>query len=168
MPDIVISCVVLFISVGAMALSFTYPAAVSVLLPRLAAGFGIVCAVWMIVKNALDLARHRRDHEDELDSDEDLVEQEIDENDPEYVLSHTPRKIWLVTLGFIAGFFILLYLCGIFIAAAVLSFTYLVVIGKKSWLFAILYTGVFTALLWALMRWVTYISSPAGILLHGG
>jgi hypothetical protein len=84
------------------------------------------------------------------------------------VLSHTPRKVWLVTLGFIAGFFILLYLCGLFIAAAALSLTYLMVVGKRSSTFAISYTVVLTALLWVLMRWVTYISTPAGILLHGG
>lgn len=182
MPDIVISGIVLIVSVGAMAMSFTYPAAVSVLLPRLAAGLGIFCAFWMIAKNSIEFARHRRDREEDPAStdafsgtqeeapslDVPNVGQEIDENDPEYVLSHTPRKIWLVTLGFIAGFFILLYLCGLFIAAAALSLTYLLVIGKKSWTFAILYTVVFTALLWALMRWVTYISTPAGILLHGG
>jgi len=182
MPDIVISGIVLIVSVGAMAMSFTYPAAVSVLLPRLAAGLGIFCAIWMIAKNSIEFARHRRDREEDPAStdafsgtqeeapslDVPNVGQEIDENDPEYVLSHTPRKVWLVTLGFIAGFFILLYLCGLFIAAAALSLTYLLVIGKKSWIFAILYTVVFTALLWALMRWVIYISTPAGILLQGG
>lgn len=182
MPDIVISCFILFVSAGAMAMSFTYPPVVSMLLPRLAAGLGIFCAIWMIAKNSIEFARHRRDSEEDLAStgafsgtqeealspDLSTGGQESNENDPEYVLSHTPRKVWLVTLGFIAGFFILLYLCGLFIAASGLSLTYLLVIGKKSWIFAILYTVVFTALLWALMRWVIYISTPAGILLQGG
>ncbi|HEV7849706.1 MAG TPA: hypothetical protein VGO88_10350 [Mycetocola sp.] len=186
MPDIVISCAVLFVSAGALALSFTFSSAVSVLLPRLAASLGIFCALWMIAKSFIESARHRRDreedreedpsptddfrgtHEETLSPDVPAVVQEIDENDPEYVLSHTPRKVWLVTLGFIAGFFILLYLCGLFIAAAALSLTYLMVVGKRSSTFAISYTVVLTALLWVLMRWVTYISTPAGILLHGG
>lgn len=182
MPDIVISCFILFVSAGAMALSFTYPPAVSMLLPRLAAGLGVFCAVWMIINKSIAFARDRRESDDVYDStaavssprEETLgldlpdAAEEVDENDAEYVLSHTPRKIWLVTLGFIAGFFILLYLCGLFIAACALSLAYLLVVGKKSWIFAVLYSAAFTALLWAFMRWVTYIPSPSGILLHGG
>jgi hypothetical protein len=179
MPDIVISCFILFVSAGAMALSFTYPPAVSMLLPRLAAGLGIFCAVWMVINKSIAFARDRRDTDD-VDSSTTVVgtteetldlpeaAMQVDENDAEYVLSHTPRKIWLVTLGFVAGFFVLLYLSGLFIAAGTLSLAYLLVVGKKSWTFAVLYTLVFTALLWALMRWVTYIPSPSGILLHGG
>ncbi|MDO8382389.1 MAG: hypothetical protein Q7T17_05365 [Microbacterium sp.] len=187
MSDLVFSSVVLFISAGAMALSFTFADAVSVLLPRLAAGLGIAAALWMVVKNSLQLARNRRDAADLDDhghggptgtirnpaegsakQDEPVSTHVIDENDAEYVLSQTPRKIWLVTLGFIVGFFVLLSLFGIFIATAALSLTYLVVIGKKSWTFSIVYTVVFTALLWALTRWLTYISTPAGVLIQGG
>lgn len=179
MPDLVISCVVLVICGGALALSVTYPPAVSVLLPRLAAGLGLLCAAWMIVSKSIALARQREEtgaartagpvhvhtaglHEPAED------EEEVDPNDAEYVLSHTSRRVWLTTIGFIAGFFLVLYLCGLFVAAAALSLVYLVVIGRESWLFALVYTAVLTGLLWVLMRWVTYIPSPPGVLLPGG
>lgn len=178
-PDLIIATAIFVISAGALALSFTYPPAVSMLLPRLAAGLGIFCAGWLIISKTLALRAAPRDDEahrvvarrsaQEETSGIDLpVAEDVDGNDPEYVLSHTPRKIWAVTLGFIAGFFLVLYLAGIFVAAAALSFLYLFVVGKKTWLYSLVYTVVLTGLLWALMRWVTYIPSPTGILFHGG
>jgi hypothetical protein len=179
MPDLVISCVVLVICSGALVTSVTYPPAVSLLLPRLAAGLGLLCAAWLLVSKSIALARERGEtgthgtagpveeqaamlNEPAEDNDE------MDPNDAEYVLSHTSRRVWLTTLGFIAGFFLILYLCGLFVAAAALSLVYLFVIGKKSWLFSLIYTVVLTGLLWVLMRWVTYIPSPPGVLLPGG
>ncbi len=178
-PDLVISCVVLIICGGALALSVTYPPAVSLLLPRLAAGLGLLCATWMILSKLISLARQRQEagaartanpvhvHTGEISAPAE-DDDEVDPNDAEYVLSHTPRRVWLTTIGFIAGFFLVLYLCGLFVAAAALSLVYLVTVGKKSWLFSLGYTTVLTGLLWVLMRWVTYIPSPPGILLPGG
>ena len=172
MPDIVISCVVLVTCGGALAMTVTYPSAVSLLLPRLAAGLGLLCAAWVIVNKSIALARQRGENgaERTADSLHDPAEDddEVDPNDAEYVLSHTSRRVWLTTIGFIAGFFLVLYLFGLFVAAAALSLVYLVIIGKKSWLFSLMYTVVLTGLLWALMRWVTYIPSPPGVLLPGG
>ncbi|MEW1980229.1 tripartite tricarboxylate transporter TctB family protein [Citricoccus sp. NPDC079358] len=179
MPDLVISCVILVICGGAIAISITYPPSVSMLLPRLAAGLGLLCAAWIIISKSIALARQRLetgvegttgpvdDHTAVLKvptEDDD----EVDPNDAEYVLSHTSRRVWLTTIGFIAGFFLVLYLCGLFVAAAALSLVYLIVIGKKSWLFSLIYTAVLTGLLWVLMRWATYIPSPPGVLLPGG
>lgn len=179
MPDLIISCVVLIVCGGALVTSVTYPSAVSMLLPQLAAGLGLLCAAWMLVNKSVALARQRgqagthktagpvAEHATVLNEsahDDDPV----DPNDAEYVLSHTSRRVWLTTLAFIAGFFLVLYLCGLFVAAAALSLVYLTVIGKKSWLFSLIYTVVLTGLLWVLMRWVTYIPSPPGVLLPGG
>lgn len=179
MPDLIISCVVLVICGGALAMTVTYPPAVSLLLPRLAAVLGLLCAAWMIVNKSIALARQRGENrvqrttgpveehatvlKEPAEDDDD-----VDPNDAEYVLSHTSRRVWLTTIGFIAGFFLVLYLCGLFVAAAALSLVYLIVIGKKSWLFSLIYTVVLTGLLWALMRWATYIPSPPGVLLPGG
>lgn len=178
MPDLVIACVVLVLCAGAMALSFTYSSVVSLLLPRLAAGLGILCAALMIVSTSRALARQREKTKTASNTstveeratvpDPTEAEAEVDPNDAEYVLSHTSRGVWLSTLGFIVGFFLVLYLCGLFVAAATLSLSYLVVVGKKSWLFASMYAAVLTGLLWILMRWVTYIPSPRGVLFPGG
>ncbi|MGJ9372545.1 hypothetical protein [Nesterenkonia sp. CF4.4] len=178
MPDLVISCVVLVLCAGALALSFTYSPVVSLLLPRLAAGLGILCAGLMIASTSRALASRREKTKtvgttspvEERTTVPDPTEAgvDVDPNDAEYVLSHTSRGVWLSTLGFIVGFFLVLYLCGLFVAAAALSLSYLVVVGKKSWLFASMYAVVLTGLLWILMRWVTYIPSPRGVLFSGG
>lgn len=173
--DLVFSIVILVISVGALIWSFTYAEAVAMLLPRLAAGLGILSAVWMIIRKSRELVKQRAAAanyapagavETTIDDEDD--EDEVDTNDAEYVLSHTSRRDWLISLGFIAGFFVLLYLFGLFIAAGVLSLTYLIFVGKRKWWFAVIYTAVLVALLYALMRVITYIPSPAGIILVGG
>lgn len=176
MPDLVIACVVLLICGGALALSFTYPPATAMLLPRAAAVLGLVGAAWILVSKSIELSRRRDEAavEDDvapadLSPDEEVEEEEeVNSNDAEYVLSHTPREIWLTTLGIIAGFFLLLYLSGIFIAAGALSLFYLVVVGKKTWYFALIYTVIFTGMLWFLLRVPTYILTPPGVLIHGG
>jgi hypothetical protein len=177
-PDLVISCVLLVVCTGAMLWSFTYPTAVSMLLPRLAAGLGLLCAAWMIVGKWSALSQERiRLLSGPLEGEDVFGAQsaashgdgkEQDPNDPEYILSHASRRAWLTALGFISAFFLVLYLCGIFVAAAALSLSYLTVIGKKSWRFSSIYTVVLTGLLWLLMRQVTYIPSPVGILFSGG
>lgn len=179
MPDLVISSLVLIICGGVLVMSITYPPAVSMLLPRLAAGLGLLSAAWMIVSKSVALSRQQgKTGAEKLDGRTDkqttgpkeLAEDndEVDPSDAQYILSRTSRRAWLTTIGFIAGFFLVLYLCGLFVAAAALSLVYLVVIGKKSWPFSLLYTVVLTGLLWVLMRWATYIPSPPGVLLPGG
>jgi hypothetical protein len=172
MPDLVIACVVLLICGGALALSFTYPPATAMLLPRAAAVLGVVGAAWIVVSKSTELSRRRVEAavEDE-DAPADLSpdeEEEVDPNDAEYVLSHTPRDIWLMTLGILAGFFLVLYLCGIFIAAGALSLIYLLIVGKKTWSYALIYTVFFTGSLWFVLRVPTYILTPPGVLIHGG
>lgn len=171
--DIVISAVILAISVGVLVWSLAYPSEMTLILPRLAAGLGVLCTLWMIVSRSIQLARGTVGAPQTDAADDVLAElgedaDEVDANDPEYILSHTSRRDWLVALGFIAGFFVALYLFGLFISAAALSLSYLIAVGRKKWWFAVIYTVVLIVALYVLMRVVTYIPSPAGIVLVGG
>lgn len=170
LPDLVIACVVLLICGGALAVSFTYPPETQLFLPRVAAGLGMAGAAWTIISTSIELSRRREQPvlEEDVDTAGPSGEGELDSTDAQVVLSHTPRNIWMVTLGVITGFFLLLYLCGIFIAAGALSFFYLFVVGKKTLRFTLIYTAIFTASLWFLMRIVIYIVTPAGVLIDGG
>lgn len=177
-PDLILSCAIFIICGGALALSFTYSSSMSLLLPRVAAGLGMLCAAWMVV--GATVTRRRLDEETpvalpatsahEPTSTVEGVSDtgQDDPNDAEYILSNTPKRVWITTIGFICGFFLVLYLCGLFIAAAALSLVYLVVVGQKSWLFSVTYTVILTGLLWGLMRGLTYIPSPPGVLFPGG
>lgn len=150
------------------------------LLPRFSAGLGILCAGWMVVTKLVQLFSQTAVASTEMSgtapsatedapaSEVGLDDEDEDLNDVEHIFSLTSRRDWTVTLAFIVGFFVALYLFGLFISAAVLSLSYLKVVGKRSWLFAVIYTALLVALLWCLMRWVTYIPSPAGLLIVGG
>lgn len=160
--DLVIGCVIFAITVGALIHSFSYSESVAMLLPRLAAGLGIACSAWTIVSKVMQLrwstplvpvgaaaaegtasaAVAEIPASSLPTATEQPAEDEGDPNDAEYILSHTPRRTWAVALAFAAGFFILLYLCGIFVAAGALALAYLRVVGRKSWLFSTIYTAV--------------------------
>lgn len=178
--DFVIAVVLLLIFMGALVWSLTYPPAVAMLLPRIAIGLGVAATLWVSIGKGIRLFRANGAAESneqrslaEIVVATDIVGEEaqgdqVADNDAEYIFANAPRRLWLISLGFIAGFFVVMWLFGLFIAAAAFSLAYLVFVGRKRWVYAIIYTALLTGALWALMRLVTYIPSPAGILFVGG
>ncbi|GAB3353731.1 tripartite tricarboxylate transporter TctB family protein [Modestobacter lapidis] len=123
--------------------------------PRLITGLGVALAVLHLVvllvrRPAPDVQPHGEDGD-------------IEAMDVEYAFEHAEPKQWAWTLGWVAGFFLLLYLGGIFIAAPVFTVAYLRFSARASWLFSAVYAVVVGLVLYAAFVVFLEIPTPPGI-----
>ena len=86
------------------------------------------------------------------------------EADVEYVFAHASRGAWLRSLGWVAAFFLSLYVLGLFVTAPLFAFTYLRLSAQRSWLFCAVYAAVTWALLYVAFAYALEISVPTGLL----
>ncbi len=90
-------------------------------------------------------------------------DEELEAMDVEYAFEHASRSQWAGTLGWVAGFFVLLYVAGIFIAAPVFTIAYLRVAAKASWLLSVVYAVVVGLVLYASFVLFLDLPTPPGL-----
>lgn len=125
--------------------------------PRMITALGVVLAllhlaVLVMRRPAPDLHAHGEDAE-------------IEAVDVEYVFERAGTRLWLRNLGWIAGFFLLLYLAGIFVAAPVFTVAYLRLEARASWLLSVVYAVVVGAMLYLSFVVFLGLPTPPGLLL---
>jgi Tripartite tricarboxylate transporter TctB family len=93
------------------------------------------------------------------------TEDDVNEDDVEYVFQTAGARRWTEALAWVAGFFVLLYVAGLFITAPLFSFLYLRFAGRRSWLFSALYAVVLGAVLYLAFEVALGIPVPPGLFL---
>ncbi len=94
-------------------------------------------------------------HEDEENEDEDV----------EYVFATAGGRNWALALGWVAFFFLLLYVAGLFVTAPVFSLLYLRFGGRQSWKVSAIYAVVIGVVLYVAFELLLGISTPPGLFL---
>jgi hypothetical protein len=111
------------------------------LFPRGVSAIGFLLAVVLIVRAVFfpKAAVDDEPHEAEGPSVDDSLE---------YIFHTASLRQWLVTLAWFGGFFVALYVLGLYATAVVFALFYLRTQDKRSWLFCVTYAAVLTAVLY--------------------
>lgn len=125
--------------------------------PRMVTALGAVLALLHLVvlvarRSVPDLRAHGEDAE-------------IEAVDVEYVFERAGARAWLRNLAWIGGFFLLLYLAGIFVAAPVFTISYLRLEARTSWLLSLVYAVVVGAMLYLSFVLFLDLPTPPGLLM---
>lgn len=123
--------------------------------PLLLTGLGIALSVLHLV--VLLVRRPAPDRHPHGEDDE------IEAMDVEYAFEHAGRAMWARTLGWVLGFFVLLYVAGIFVAAPVFTIAYLRFSAKASWVLSVVYAVVVGLVLYAAFVVFLDIPTPPGL-----
>jgi hypothetical protein len=92
-------------------------------------------------------------------------ENEVNEDDVEYVFSTAGGRAWAAALGWVAGFFVLLYVAGLFLTAPLFSLLYLRFAGRQSWRMSVGYAVVIGVVLYVAFEVLLGIATPPGLFL---
>jgi hypothetical protein len=92
-------------------------------------------------------------------------EDDVNEDDVEYVFQTAGPRRWASALAWIAGFFVLLYVVGLFITAPVFSLLYLRFAGGRTWLLSAVYAVVAGLVLYLAFEVALSIPTPPGLFL---
>jgi hypothetical protein len=130
------------------------------LFPRIVTGAGFVLSALHLVQVLLRLLRGPgaaaavTEPEDADDAD-----------DAEYLFRTAGARGWATALGWVAGFFILLYVAGLFITAPVFSLLYLRFAGRRTWMFSGIYGVVIGVVLYVAFDLALGVPTPPGLFL---
>lgn len=137
------------------------------LFPQLLSAAGILLGLLKLVGLGLQLRRasppvdpapHRRTGDVELVSEEEEEDQSL-----EYVFATAGGRAWAAALVWVAGFFIGLWLLGVFVIVPVFTFSYLLAAGRARWYGAAIYALVTAGILHVAFRELLSIPMPSGI-----
>lgn len=81
----------------------------------------------------------------------------------EYAFGTAGGRAWLAALGWVATFFVSLFVLGVFITVPLFALAYLKIAGSASWLGATIYAAVAGGFLWFVFGELLAIPMPAGI-----
>lgn len=96
------------------------------------------------------------------DGAEDTV---VDQSEADHVFfASLSREDWVVSLGYFAAFFVGLYVCGLYVAAAAFTVVYLRFQARSSWLFSGVYAAVLIAAVYGLFGIALELPVPEGLL----
>jgi len=84
-------------------------------------------------------------------------------DDVEYVFRTAGPRRWAVALGWVAAFFVLLYLTGLYVTAPVFSLLYLRYAGKRTWIFSGIYAIVIAVVLYVAFELALGVPTPSGL-----
>lgn len=90
---------------------------------------------------------------------------EIEAVDIEYVFAQAGPPLWAASLAWLGGFFGLMYLVGIFVAAPVFTVAYLRFAAGASWLISVVYAVVVGIVLYLSFVVFLGLPTPDGILM---
>jgi uncharacterized transporter YbjL len=126
------------------------------LFPRIVTAAGVVLAALHLAQVLLRLWRPAApvDAPAEPDGDPDAVE---------YVFRTAGPRRWASALGWVAGFFVLLYLTGLYVTAPVFSLLYLRFAGKRTWIFSAIYAIVGAVVLYVAFDLALGVPTPSGL-----
>ncbi|GAA5133168.1 tripartite tricarboxylate transporter TctB family protein [Pseudonocardia adelaidensis] len=158
--DVVITVLLLALFVGAFlaAGDWSFRAA---LFPRLVTGAGLVLAALHLVQALLRLRRPAPAPDpggSEPDPDDP------DPDDVEYVFRAAGPRRWAAVLGWVAGFFALLAVAGLYVTAPVFSLLYLRFAGRRTWIFSAIYAIVIAVVLYVAFELALGVPTPPGLL----
>jgi hypothetical protein len=124
------------------------------LFPRLVTAAGVVLTALHLVR-AVARLRHPAPPLDAGDTDPD---------DVEYVFRTAGPHRWASALGWVAGFFALLHLAGLYVTAPVFSLLYLRFAAKRTWIFSAIYAIVGAVVLYVAFELALGVPTPPGLL----
>jgi hypothetical protein len=157
------------------------------LFPRIVTGIGFVFSALLVVQALLRVVRGRRTsgagapvtspagpiapvpaatpRESVAQAAGTTTEDDANEDDVEYVFQTAGARRWTEAIAWVAGFFVLLYVAGLFVTAPVFSLLYLRLAGKRSWLFSAVYAAVAGAVLYVAFELLLGLPVPPGLFL---
>jgi hypothetical protein len=92
-------------------------------------------------------------------------ENEVNEDDVEYVFASAGGRAWGAALAWVAAFFVLLYVAGLFLTAPLFSLLYLRFAGRQSWRLSVIYAVVIGVVLYVAFEVLLGIATPPGLVL---
>jgi hypothetical protein len=160
LPEIVGSAALFLIFAGAFVLALGWPLQAAIF-PLCVTGTGSVLSAIYCLRAVL----RRPSPEVEpvavklnlADNDEDS------DDDIDHIFSAASRRDWQTSLGFLAGFFLALFLFGLYPTAAVFTVLYLKYQARSTWRFALIYAAVLTACLYGIFGLGLQLPVPSGI-----
>lgn len=131
------------------------------LFPRFVTGVGLALAVLHLIAIVVTALQRRPVEASPVPADDDATAGV----DTEYVFANAGRAAWAGALLWVAGFFVLLYVLGLFLAAPLFAVTYLRLSAERTWLFSIVYAAVIGAVLYIALEFALQVSTPPGFVL---
>lgn len=126
------------------------------LFPRIVTAAGVGLTALLLVQVLLRLWRPVAGPEEvDPDGDPDAVE---------YVFRTAGPRRWASALGWVAAFFVLLYVTGLYVTAPVFSLLYLRFAGKRTWIFSGIYAIVIAVVLYVAFELALGVPTPSGLL----
>jgi hypothetical protein len=163
--DIVITLILLVTFVSGYVVAQAWPFEAR-LFPQLLCGAGVALAVLKLV-DCLVQVRHRQQGLRRVGSGGTAVREAEPEGDPqhtpEYIFGTAGRRAWVAALGWVATFFVALYLFGVFVTVPLFALAYLLICGRHGWLGATIYAGVSGGVVWFVFGHLLMVPMPAGI-----
>jgi hypothetical protein len=130
------------------------------LFPRLVTTFGLALAVLHLV---LLLVR-RRSADDSAEAQSVMGISEPDDDPLAYAFSTAGRLAWMVALAWVAGFFVSLYVLGVYVTAPLFTVLYLRLSAHASWRLSVIYSVVVGAVLYGVFETLLGLPTPEGVL----
>jgi hypothetical protein len=124
------------------------------LFPRLVAAAGVALTALHLVQAVLRLRRPAPP----------LEAGDADPDDVEYVFRTAGPRRWASALGWVAAFFALLYVTGLYVTAPVFSLLYLRFAGRRTWIFSAIYAIVIGVVLYVAFELALGVPTPSGLL----
>jgi hypothetical protein len=95
--------------------------------------------------------------------DAEDAEDAADPDDVEQLFRTAGARRWASALGWVAAFFVLLYVAGLFITAPVFSLLYLRFAGNRKWIFSLIYAIVIGVMLYLAFELALGVPTPPGL-----
>jgi hypothetical protein len=160
LPEIVGSATLFLIFAGAFILALEWPLQASIF-PLCVAGTGSILSAAYCLRASLRKPSLEVEPETAglnlADNDEDS------DDDIDHIFAVASRRDWLTSLGFLAGFFLALFLFGLYPTAAVFTALYLKYQAGSTWRFSLIYAAVLTACLYGIFSLGLQLPVPSGI-----
>lgn len=166
LADATLTVVLLAVFVGALLMSLGWPDQAA-LFPRLITGTGVGLALghlaWLGLRGgwAGQSAPARDEKALERESEGDTDESEA--VDLGYVFARVSTKAWMAALGWLALFYLVLWVFGIIAAFLLFTIPYLRLSGRSRWWVAALYAAAFTAIFYLAFVGLLRVPVPGGL-----
>lgn len=165
--DVAIALFLLAVFVGAFVAAGEWPYRAA-LFPRLLSAAGVLFAVLKLGGYGVRAVRNRSAEASTasgrtLGGTELVNEDEEEDLSLEYVFATAGGRTWAEALAWIAGFFVCLWLLGVFVTVPLFAFAYLRVSGDAGWLGAAIYSIVTGAIIFLAFRQLLTVTMPTGL-----
>lgn len=174
--DVAFSMILLVVFVGTYLLAQEWPFRAR-FVPELLSTLGVAFAVLKLLGFGVQARQHlawKRQHDAASGSkahagghDDDHGTQASEEVRPddsiEYAFGTAGRRAWAAAGGWATGFFVSLWVFGVFVTVPVFALAYLRLAGRTTWRAAAIYAGVAGGVVWLAFRVLLYVPMPGGI-----